>query len=158
MRLHRIHEVQRFPISLGEAWAFFSSPANLPLITPPGLALEVTSELPHKMYPGLLITYRLRPAPRVTAGWVTEITHMVEPHLFVDEQRFGPYRFWHHLHRFEEVPGGVEMHDVVHYALPFGPLGRLVHAALAARQLRSIFDFRRDVLTQRFGTAPLLAR
>ncbi len=77
---------------------------------------------------------------------------MVEPHLFVDEQRFGPYRFWHHQHRFREIAGGVEMQDLVHYALPYGMIGRLAAARLVRRELRHIFTFRREVLAKKFGT------
>ena len=120
-----LREVQRLPISVPEAWSFFSDPRNLPRITPPSLGLEVTSDLPGKMYPGMIVTYRVRPIPGVPVDWVTEITHVREPSLFVDEQRFGPYRFWHHEHHFREVEGGVEMVDLVLYALPLGGIGRV---------------------------------
>lgn len=82
--------------------------------------------------------------------WVTEITHLVEPHLFVDEQRFGPYRFWQHQHHFRPVAGGTELRDVVSYALPFGRFGRTA-AVIVRRQLAGIFDFRRDYLEKRFA-------
>jgi len=88
--------------------------------------------------------------------WVTEITHVVPLRLFVDEQRFGPYRFWHHQHLFRETPGGVEMEDLVHYALPFGPLGRIVNALVTARQVKEIFEFRRLFLDRSFGAVPSL--
>jgi|GEM_PF-3457663 len=91
-----LREVQRLPISLSEAWRFFSAPRNLPRITPPSIGVEVTSDLPGEMYTDRIITYRVRPIPWISVGWVTEITHVREPSLFVDEQRFGPYRFWHH--------------------------------------------------------------
>jgi ligand-binding SRPBCC domain-containing protein len=70
----------------------------------------------------------------------------------VDEQRFGPYRFWHHQHLFREVPGGVEVGDIIHYALPpgAGPMRPL----LVAPRLEAIFDHRRRVLTEMFGTLP----
>jgi len=144
-------EVQRLPISLPEAWSFFSDPRNLPRITPPSLGLEVTSDLPGVMYPGMIITYRVRPIPWVSVGWVTEITHVREPVLFVDEQRFGPYRFWHHEHHFREVEGGVEMEDIVHYALPFGTIGRVFGGPLVRRRLEQIFSFRRRFLVREFG-------
>ena len=146
-----LKEVQRLPISLPEAWSFFSDPRNLPRITPPSLGLEVTSDLPGVMYPGMIITYRVRPIPWISVGWVTEITHVREPVLFVDEQRFGPYRFWHHEHHFREVEGGVEMEDIVHYALPFGTIGRVFGGPLARRRLEQIFSFRRLFLVREFG-------
>jgi len=146
-------EEQRLPISLTEAWRFFSDPRNLPRITPPSLGLEVTSDLPGEMYPGMIITYNVRPIPWVPVGWVTEITHVREPFLFVDEQRFGPYRFWHHEHHFREIEGGVEMEDIVHYALPFGTVGRVFGGPLVRRRLEGIFAFRRCILEREFGGA-----
>jgi len=151
MKPSALREVQRLPISLPEAWSFFSDPRNLPRITPPSLGLEVTSDLPGVMYPGMIITYRVRPIPWVSVGWVTEITHVREPVLFVDEQRFGPYRFWHHEHHFREVEGGVEMEDIVHYALPFGTIGRVFGGPLVRRRLEQIFSFRRRFLVREFG-------
>ena len=144
-------EVQRLPISLPEAWRFFSDPRNLPRITPPSLGLEVTSDLPGEMYPGMIITYRVRPIPWVAVGWVTEITHVREPSLFVDGQRFGPSRFWHYEHRLRAVEGGVEMEDIVHYALPLGTIGRVFGGPLVRRRLEQIFAFRRRFLALEFG-------
>ena len=151
MKPSALREVQRLPISLPEAWSFFSDPRNLPRITPPSLGLEVTSDLPGVMYPGMIITYHVRLIPWVSVGWVTEITHVREPVLFVDEQRFGPYRFWHHEHHFREVEGGVEMQDIVHYALPFGTIGRVFGGPLVRRRLEQIFSFRRRFLAREFG-------
>lgn len=150
MKLHRLETVQRLPVTPQEAWDFFSDASNLARITPPSLGFEVTSPLPPRMYAGMIVTYRVRPLLGVPVRWVTEITHVDEPRLFVDEQRFGPYRFWHHQHLFAPVDGGVEMTDIVHYALPpgAGPLRGL----LVAPRLKEIFDHRRRVLAERFGT------
>lgn len=150
MKPYVMKELQRLPISLQEAWNFFSDPRNLPRITPPSLGLEVTSALPGEMYPGMIITYRVRPIPWISVGWVTEITHVREPSLFVDEQRFGPYRFWHHQHHFREVEGGVEMEDIVHYALPLGGIGRVIGGPLVRRRLDRIFAFRRRFLEREY--------
>ena len=155
MTPYLLKEVQRLPISLPEAWRFFSDPRNLPRITPPSLGLEVTSDLPGEMYPGMIITYLVRPIPWVPVGWVTEITHVREPSLFVDEQRFGPYRFWHHEHHFREVEGGVEMEDIVHYALPFGKIGAIFGGSFVRRRLAEIFAFRRRFLEREFGCPAL---
>ncbi|HET6232226.1 MAG TPA: SRPBCC family protein [Longimicrobiaceae bacterium] len=149
MKLHRFETFQRLPVSLAEVWDFASDPSNLAQITPPSLGLRVTSPAQGKMHPGMIITYVVRPLFGVPVRWVTEITHVVEPHLFVDEQRFGPYRFWHHQHHFREIDGGVEMRDVVHYALPrgSGPARRW----MVEPRLREIFAFRRRVLDERYG-------
>ncbi len=154
MSLHRMSDVQRLPISIEEAWDFFSDPRNLAVITPPDMGFAIQHELPARMHPGLIIRYRVRPLFNLPLTWVTEITHVVEPTLFVDEQRFGPYRFWHHQHHFREVPGGIEMRDIVHYDVGFGPLGDLVNLLVVRRRVRGIFEFRRRVLEQRFGGLP----
>jgi ligand-binding SRPBCC domain-containing protein len=151
MKAHRIRAAQFLPLTQAEAWSFFSNPRNLPGITPPWLSLEVISDPPERMYPGLLIEYRVRPLMGVPMGWLTEITHVVEPHLFVDEQRFGPYRFWQHQHRFRASGGGVEMEDEVHYLLPGGPFGRVADSFLVRRRLMEIFEFRRRSVERIFG-------
>lgn len=151
MKLHRLHRRQRLPVSPEEAWAFFSDPQNLPLITPPWLDFQLTSAVPERMHPGMILTYTIRPFLGLKVRWVTEITHVDTPHFFVDEQRFGPYRFWHHQHHFREAKGGVEVEDVVHYALPFGPLGTFAHRLTVGGQLERIFSYRCEILEQRFG-------
>lgn len=151
MSLHRKADLQRLPIAIEEAWDFFSDPRNLAVITPPDMGFVIQNELPPRMHPGLIIQYQVRPLFGLPVNWVTEITHVVEHQLFVDEQRFGPYRFWHHQHHFREVPGGVEMRDIVHYDVGFGPLGDLVDLLVVRARVQAIFDFRRRVLEQRFG-------
>ncbi len=99
----------------------------------------------------MLITYNVSPIWGIPVTWVTEITHIAEPDLFVDEQRFGPYAFWHHKHFFKKIDGGVEVLDVVHYALPLGMLGRLVNKLLVRDELEKIFNYRRRVLEDLFG-------
>lgn len=152
MKLEVIHRQQRLPISLQTAWDFFSDPRNLHEITPPELGFQVTSPPVEKMYPGMIITYNITPLFGIARRWITEITHVAEPHLFVDEQRFGPYRFWHHQHLFREISGGVEIEDLVHYIIPFGRLGQIVAARLVRKELQRIFDFRSEVLSKKFGT------
>ena len=123
MSLHRFETVQVLPVDRAEAWAFFSNPRNLSVITPPEMGFEITEEVPEHVHPGLIVVYRVRPLLGIPVTWVTEITAVVEEELFVDDQRIGPYRFWHHQHHFREVADGTEVRDIVHYALPFGPLG-----------------------------------
>ena len=155
MSLHRYEARQIVPIALDEAWTFFSDPRNLAVITPPEMGFAVTTPLPERMHPGLIIGHRVSPLFGIPVTWITEITHLVEGELFVDEQRFGPYRFWQHQHHFRPVGGGVAVADVVHYALPLGPLGDLVNALLVRDRVRAIFDYRRGVLEERFGREPV---
>ncbi|MBC7962011.1 MAG: SRPBCC family protein [Steroidobacteraceae bacterium] len=150
MPLEKLERQQIIPITLTEAWSFFGRPENLADITPPSLGFRVTSSPQGAMYSGMILTYSVRPLLGLTRPWVTEITHCREPYFFVDEQRLGPYRFWHHQHHFREVAGGVEVRDLVHYILPFGFLGR-VASGTVRRRLAAIFDFRRETVQQRFN-------
>jgi ligand-binding SRPBCC domain-containing protein len=143
--LYRLEKTQVLPTTLKTAWSCFSDPRNQPRITPPWLGVTVTSDLPDRMYAGMIAVYRVRPLPFLPVTWVTEITHVDEPYYFVDEQRCGPYRFWHHRHHFREVTDGVEMRDQVSYLLPYGLLGNL-GARYVARRLEAIFAFRSATL------------
>jgi ligand-binding SRPBCC domain-containing protein len=128
-------------------WAFFSNPKNLPRITPPSLDFKIQSDLPPAIHAGLMICYRVRPLLGIAVTWLTEITHVEAPFYFVDEQRVGPYRLWHHEHHFIDLGDGrTECRDLVHYVLPGGPLGALVQPIVVAPQLEAIFEFRRQTL------------
>jgi ligand-binding SRPBCC domain-containing protein len=150
--MYRIERTQVLPISLEEAWAFFSSPKNLAKITPKELGFVVHGDVPEVMYPGLFIEYTVSPLLGIPMRWVTEITHVREGSYFVDEQRVGPYAIWHHEHFFESVPGGVKMTDVVHYKVPMGILGNLVHPWLVRPKLEQIFSYRWAANERMFGT------
>jgi ligand-binding SRPBCC domain-containing protein len=145
-------EVKRFmKISANEAWDFFSSPSNLSNITPEHMGFNITSLPSGVMYPGQIITYKVSPFPGYTTNWVTEITHVSEGLFFVDEQRFGPYKMWHHEHHFETLRDGVLMTDRVSYKLPFGIFGRLAHTLFVRKQLKQIFEYREECLDNIFG-------
>jgi ligand-binding SRPBCC domain-containing protein len=152
MSVHRFDTTTVLPITREEAWAFFSDPRNLARITPPAMGFVIKSEVPEHVYTGLMITYTVRPMLNVPVTWVTEITSVVEGDRFVDEQRVGPYAMWHHEHHFREVPGGTEMRDIIHYAVPGGPFGDLVKHYVVARRVAEIFAYRRRVLDGLFGT------
>lgn len=152
MKVYQLRREQYLPIGIAEAWDFFSSPYNLKRITPPDMGFDIVLiEKDKRMYPGMIIGYIVRPLWGIPMRWLTEITHVQEPYYFVDEQRFGPYTLWHHQHWFEEVEGGVKMLDLVHYAIPFGYLGRLAHVLFVRRRLEQIFDYRKKTLEQLFG-------
>ncbi len=149
MKVHRFERMQNIPIPIEQAWEFFSSPANLAKITPPSMGFRILTDISDDcsaMYPGMIIQYTVRPLFSIPLTWVTEITHAEKPRFFVDEQRFGPYRFWHHQHHFRAVNGGTEARDIVSYALPFGILGDAVAGRLVDRQLAAVFDYRKEAL------------
>ncbi len=156
-KVYSIKTIQTIPISLDEAWDFFSSPANLEIITPAGLGFRIISK--HhgdKMYPGQIIEYKVRPLLGIPLFWMTEITHVEDRRYFVDEQRFGPYSLWHHQHHFKPVEGGVEMTDIVHYKLPGWFLGDIANSLLVKNQLKKIFDYRFRRVEEMFGKVEIV--
>ena len=89
-----------------------------------------------------MIAYKVSPLMKIPLNWVTEIKYVHDAQFFVDEQRTGPYKMWHHEHHFKAVEGGVEMTDIVSYELPLGFLGRFAHWLFVRKQLEGIFDYR----------------
>lgn len=153
MGSYTLKTVQRLPITLDEAWDFFSSPRNLKEITPAYMNFKVlTNSDSEKMFAGQIITYTVSPLLGIPLFWMTEITHVRDREYFIDEQRFGPYALWHHKHFFKEIEGGVEMMDFLDYVLPLGFLGNIANALFVRRQIESIFEYRRKVLIERFGS------
>jgi len=151
-KVYSIKTVQKIPVSLEKAWDFFSSPANLQTITPGHLGFRIIStHHGEKMYPGQVIEYKVSPLLGIPLYWMTEITHVAHQQYFVDEQRYGPYRLWHHQHHFRAIEGGVEMTDIVHYKLPFWFLGDIANSLLVKNQLKGIFDFRFRKVEELFG-------
>ncbi|MBK7433153.1 MAG: SRPBCC family protein [Chitinophagaceae bacterium] len=152
-KVYSIKTVQQIPVSLEKAWDFFSSPANLQTITPDNLGFRIISKHHGEiMYPGQIIEYTVRPLLGIPLYWMTEITHVEDQQYFVDEQRFGPYRMWHHQHHFKAIEGGVEMTDIVHYKLPLWLLGDIANSVLVKKQLKGIFDYRFRKVEDLFGT------
>jgi ligand-binding SRPBCC domain-containing protein len=153
MKAYHLNFSQSLPIGIEEAWDFFSSPLNLAKITPESMAFTVTSALQpdEKMYPGMIITYKVSPVAGVKLNWMTEITQVEEHQYFIDEQRFGPYKFWHHQHHFKAIPGGVEMNDILTYGLPMGIFGNIANSVFVAAKLQEIFNFRKQKVTEIFG-------
>jgi ligand-binding SRPBCC domain-containing protein len=152
MSFYSISSVQKLPISLDEAWEFFSTPKNLNEITPPDMGFSITNEPGEKMYQGQIITYRVGIFPMVKINWMTEITVVRDKGYFVDEQRFGPYALWHHQHHFKAIEGGVEMRDIVNYKLPLGFLGKIAHWLFVKKKLEGIFSYRFEILDKKFGS------
>jgi ligand-binding SRPBCC domain-containing protein len=148
--MYQLKRQQLVKTDMATCWDFFSSPGNLQKITPKYMGFDVLTEVPEKMYEGLMIEYRVRPLLGIPMNWITEITHVKEHHFFVDEQRKGPYRIWHHEHHFETMDNGVLMSDIVSYELPFGILGKIAHPILVQRKLNEIFDFRFEIVEEIF--------
>lgn len=146
---YRLRQEQLIERPRNEVFALFADAGNLERITPEFVRFQITSPLPIVMAPGALIEYRLR-LLGVPFNWQTEIERWEPPERFTDVQLRGPYRRWHHLHEFREVPEGTLCVDVVDYELPLGPLGTLAHAMFVRRSLAQIFAYRREAIFRLF--------
>jgi ligand-binding SRPBCC domain-containing protein len=153
--LYTLERVQFINSDLQTVWRFFSDPKNLNEITPPDMNFEIlTKNLPDEIYPGLIIEYKVSPFRGLNTTWVTEIKHLIPNKLFVDEQLFGPYKFWHHLHYFEDMGNNkIKMIDKIYYRLPFLLVGDLLHKFLIKNRLNEIFDYRYNKINELFNRA-----
>ena len=152
MPVYQLYKEQNIPASRSDVWDFISSPENLKKITPPEMGFDITNqELVGKMYPGMIITYRVKPLPSFTTNWVTEITQVKEGEYFVDEQRFGPYSLWHHQHILEEHTKGTLMKDIITYQPPLGFLGALANRLIIRKKLSEILAYREKAVIDIFG-------
>lgn len=152
MAIHTLVSRQVIQATREEAWSFFSNPKNLQRITPPEIGFEILSDLPDRMYAGMMIEYRVRPLFGIPLKWLSEITQVKEGELFIDEQRVGPYALWHHEHHFIDLGNGeLEMLDRITYTLPLSPFSEIVHPFLVKPQLDRIFAHREKVVAELFG-------
>jgi ligand-binding SRPBCC domain-containing protein len=152
MAFYQFEYTQKVNTSIDELWDFISSPANLKQITPAYMGFDITSNnKAEKMYEGMLISYIVKPLLGIKTNWVTEITHIQKGKFFIDEQRMGPYKMWHHQHFIEETPDGVIMKDIVSYIPPFGFLGAIANQLIIKNKLKQIFAFRKEALEKKYG-------
>jgi ligand-binding SRPBCC domain-containing protein len=152
MAFYQFNKQQKINCSVDELWQFISSPANLKEITPDYMGFDiVTKNLPDKMYPGMVICYKVSPLFGIKTTWVTEITQLVEKKYFVDEQRVGPYSIWQHQHIIEPIENGTLMTDIVSYAPPLGFIGAIANSLIIKKKLNEIFDYRTEAVEKRYG-------
>ncbi|MCF8330062.1 MAG: SRPBCC family protein [Crocinitomicaceae bacterium] len=149
--MYQLKRSQIVKADIKTCWEFFSSPTNLAKITPPSMGFIVRTEVPAKMYEGLMIEYTIKPLLGIPLRWVTEIKTVQDEVFFIDEQRIGPYKIWHHEHHFKVVEGGVEMNDIVSYVLPLGIIGRAMHALFIKNKIKEIFTYRYHKVEELFN-------
>ena len=151
MAFYQFQRKQHINSTIQEVWKFMSSPQNLKRITPDSMGFDIlTSDLPDEIYPGMIISYNVRPLFGIPTTWVTEITHVVPQKYFVDEQRVGPYSLWHHQHIIDSVANGVLITDIVSYKPPLGLLGSIANTIIILKKLNQIFDYRQKALEEIF--------
>ncbi len=149
---YQFTQTQKIPASLDAVWDFISNPDNLKEITPDYMGFVVTSNSSSKkMYAGMIITYIVKPILGIPMKWMTEITQVKPQEYFVDEQRYGPYKMWHHQHKIEATEGGVLMTDIVTYIPPMGFIGGIANTLFIKNQLKNIFAYRNIALEKKFG-------
>ena len=152
MAIHRLVRKQLINSTMEEVWAFFTNPENLSVITPPYMNFRITSPVEDRgIYPGQVITYKVSPLLGIPLSWMTEITHVVPQGHFVDEQKRGPYRLWHHQHHFEKNGDKILMTDIVHYQLPMFWIGEIAGILFIKQQLDNIFGYRYDKIEDIFN-------
>ena len=150
MILTQLHFEQKINTDLSNLWEFISSPKNLSKITPNYMDFNIKSKVPEQMYEGLIISYTVKPILGIKLNWVTEITHIKDKNYFVDEQRSGPYKMWHHEHILEETNDGIIMKDIISYIPPYGIIGLILNKLFIKKQVREIFQYRTKVLDEIF--------
>ncbi|HET8810099.1 MAG TPA: SRPBCC family protein [Flavobacteriaceae bacterium] len=149
---YQLQKVHQLNCDLLTAWEFFSSPFNLAKITPDNMGFDVLTNINGaEMYEGMEIDYKVTPLFGIPMKWKTKITQ-VEPYKsFTDFQEEGPYKLWNHHHEFIENKEGVLMNDFLTYEMPYGVLGRIAHTLIVKKKLKSIFDYRFQVLEELFN-------
>lgn len=148
VRIHLLERRQRVGVPIDQAFAFYGDERNLEPLTPPWLHFEVTTPRPITMAAGTLLEYKLR-LHGIPIHWRTRIDSWDPPHRFTDFQEEGPYSLWQHTHTFEpDGPDATVIHDHVRYAIPFGLLGSLARVLFVRRDLKRIFDYRRDAVAK----------
>ncbi len=151
MGFYQLKKEQIVHAGVEEVWDFISSPVNLREITPPHMGFIIKSKgLPEKMYPGMIISYTVKPMFGIPLTWVTEITQVVEKQFFVDVQRVGPYAMWHHQHIIKKTDRGVLIQDIVSYKPPLGILGSIANSLFIKKQLEGIFRYREKAMELKF--------
>jgi ligand-binding SRPBCC domain-containing protein len=141
MKIYTLKRQLMIKRPIDEVFRFFEKPENLSRITPDGIGFEILTPRPISMHVGAVLDYTIR-VIGIPVHWTTLIADYDPPRRFADVALRSPYSLWHHTHTFEETLDGTLMTDEVRYALPFGPLGRLVHSLWVQGQLERIFDYR----------------
>ncbi len=150
--IYQLYSKQIIQAGIEEVWQYFSKPENLNHLTPKDMNFKITCAIDRKMYPGQIISYKIEILPRIVCSWVTEITHVKPKSFFVDEQRCGPYKIWHHEHHFTVLNNHkVEMRDIVTYKLPMGLFGRLFAGSSVQQRVKKIFAYRYEKVEEIFA-------
>ena len=152
MAFYQFSVEQHVDAGIDEVWEFISSPSNLKKITPKKMGFKISSkDQKVKMYPGMIITYKVSPILGIEMNWMTEITQVKKMDYFIDEQRVGPYKMWHHEHKLIPQKKGVKMLDLITYIPPLGFIGAIANTLIIKSKLKEIFDYRTTAVNKEFN-------
>jgi uncharacterized protein (TIGR01777 family) len=143
---------QWLPKSVDEIFPFFSEAENLGELTPKFLDFKILSKSTPRIEAGTLIDYQMK-IHGIPIRWQTRIEEWKPGQYFSDTQLKGPYKKWHHTHRFLPMKGGTLLTDRVLYQLPMGALGGLAAGWKVRSDVSEIFKYRFKVISERFGSS-----
>jgi ligand-binding SRPBCC domain-containing protein len=156
--VYELKTSQLIQAPLHEVWDFFSKPENLEKITPEKMSFTVDSDVSNEMKEGDIISYKIKIFPFIKSNWVTEIKSVSTLQFFIDEQRVGPYKVWHHRHTFTTTDKGTLMTDEIHFNPPFKLFSNLLVKYSIQPRLVEIFNYRMNIINQIFNSKLILSK
>ncbi len=132
-----------------EVFSFYANEYNLELITPSFLNFKVIDKNTAIIQENSLINYKLS-LHGIPIKWQSKILEWNPPSSFVDTQTKGPYKKWHHKHKFESLGFGTLISDHVVYKLPFGFMGYLFAGWKVNSDIKEIFSYRSKIIFKYF--------
>jgi ligand-binding SRPBCC domain-containing protein len=141
-----------------QLYEFHALPDAFERLQPPWEQVQVV-EPPSSLEAGTVVIARTRVGPL----WVTiEAEHVActPPSSenaecgFEDVMHGGPFKRWHHRHRFLPHPEGAILRDEIEYEPPLGPLGRLADPWAIRPRLERMFAYRHRITREAVERVP----
>ena len=150
--MHLFKSEQNLPISINQAWDFFSNPANLMVLTHPKMKMKMESENGlNPIFKGKILKISVTLFGFFPSTFLSEISEVQAPDFFIDTQLKGPFAFWQHKHLLTEIDGGTKITDEVTLKFPLGFIGVVANYLFGKKYLENVFKYRKKVLDERFG-------
>lgn len=147
----RIFTTQQWiPKPIERVFSFFYDEKNLETLTPPWLNFHVLGKSTPAVTEKTEIDYQLK-IHGIPVRWRSRITQWRENQGFTDIQIKGPYQKWEHTHRFIPMKGGTRIEDRIIYKPPGGIILHPVIGRWVARDVKEIFNYRKNKIEEIFG-------